>query len=207
MARPPVTDRVLRHDPTTGTPITVADTIVRAVRAGNYIEAASAMAGVNKDTVYRWLREGARHRLAAEATDDPDTYLNNLGPNDQGYVRFSDAVAQAQAEAEAEDVALLQSLARGGRTLEHRTVKTLADGSTESTVRSEVLPPDAATIRWRLERRFPDRWGRQRLEVTGAEGGPVELSIDEKRAAVADLLDQVATAAAEAVMPDDPTGA
>ncbi len=29
---------------------------------------------------------------------------------------------------------------------------------------------------WRLERRYPDRWGRTRHEVTGADGGPVAVA-------------------------------
>lgn len=29
---------------------------------------------------------------------------------------------------------------------------------------------------WRLERRYPDRWGRTRHEVTGKDGGPVTVA-------------------------------
>jgi len=27
---------------------------------------------------------------------------------------------------------------------------------------------------WRLERKYPDKWGRRRVEVTGPGGGPVQ---------------------------------
>ncbi len=30
---------------------------------------------------------------------------------------------------------------------------------------------------WHLERKYPDRWGRQRLEVTGKDGAPLDTGI------------------------------
>ena len=37
--------------------------------------------------------------------------------------------------------------------------------------------PDTKWVAWRLERRFPDRWGKKeqvKQEITGKDGGPVE---------------------------------
>ena len=35
--------------------------IVRTIKAGNYIETAAAMAGINRDTLREWVRQGIRH--------------------------------------------------------------------------------------------------------------------------------------------------
>jgi len=88
-------------------------TIVVAITGGNYIETAAAMAGVNKETLYAWLRRGAK---------EPGIYRE-----------FSDAVEKALAQAETRDVLLI------GRAAETQW--------------------QAAA--WRLERKFPQRWGRR----------------------------------------------
>jgi hypothetical protein len=66
----------------------VHDRIVAAVRAGNYIETAAAFAGISKETLYQWLKSGARA--------------------DSGPLReFVDAVHQALAAAEVRDITLI----------------------------------------------------------------------------------------------------
>lgn len=64
------------------------DRICAFLRAGNYVETAAAAAGISKETLYKWLRRGARSKG---------------GPCRD----FADAVAVAQAQAEARDVALI----------------------------------------------------------------------------------------------------
>lgn len=63
-----------------------AQKIITAVREGNYIETAAAYAGVCKDTLYQWLKDGA----AKDA--DPE------------YKAFSDGIGIAMAEAEVLDL-------------------------------------------------------------------------------------------------------
>ena len=92
----------------------VQEQIVTAIRAGNYIETAAAYAGIDKSTLYDWLRRGAR---------------SPRGP----YRGFSNAVKKALAEAEVRDVALI---AKAGT-------------------------KEWQAAAWRLERKFPDRWGRR----------------------------------------------
>ena len=36
--------------------------IITAIRAGNYIETAAAYAGVNKSTLYEWLKRGENRK-------------------------------------------------------------------------------------------------------------------------------------------------
>lgn len=72
----------------------VANTIVLAIRAGNYMETAAAHAGVNKDTLHDWLRRGAR--------------------GEKPYIEFSDSVKKALADAEMTDVMLVGKAAQAG---------------------------------------------------------------------------------------------
>ena len=105
--------------------------ICDAIEAGNYIETAAAYAGINKDTLYRWLRDGARAKKGKKKN-------------------FSDAVQKALAKSEMRDVYII------GKAAENQW--------------------QAAA--WRLERKFPDRWGRkdkQRLEHTGKDGGAIQV--------------------------------
>lgn len=210
--RPPSINRLLatRDD---GTTETVADRIIAHVQAGNYIEEAAGAAGVNKVTVYDWLKRGARAQ-AHLAAGKPKAELSRL---DRQCAEFTNAVASADAVATARDVAQTARLAQGiERTIE--TVKLVpkvaADGTpivdakgqpvlveVERTTRKETAVPDGAMLRWRLERRKPHKFGRlNRVEVTGLDGAPVQVqSIDEKRDV---FLERLATLAAN--MADNP---
>jgi transposase len=85
------------------------------------------------------------------------------GRNEPGsiYSEFLEAVEKAKADAEVRDVALIDRAA--------------ADGNWQAAA-------------WKLERKFPNRWGRvNRTEVTGADGGALKVEVDHK-AALLDLL-------------------
>lgn len=130
--------------------------IADLVRAGNYVEVAAAAAGISRDTLYRWLKQGARTKrgLAHE---------------------FSLAIEKAQAEAEARDVTLIATAAR----------------------------EQWQAAAWRLERKFPDRWGRrerQTLEHVGPGGGPVQVE------AVGDAVVEAWKARQAAAAPPDGNG-
>lgn len=99
------------------------------VRMGNYVETAAAIAGISKDSIYRWLKKGANAKSGI-------------------FREFSDAVKKAQAEAEARDVGLIGRAAKD----------------------------QWQAAAWRLERKFPDRWGRKdRVEHTGRDGQPIQI--------------------------------
>lgn len=83
-----------RGRPTKFTPEIVA-TILDAVKAGNYIETASALAGISKDTFFAWLKKGAR------------------APHGE-YRDFSDAIKKAMAYSEALDVMRIGKAANSG---------------------------------------------------------------------------------------------
>lgn len=122
-----------------------AEKIIRAIRSGNYIETAAALAGISKTTLYSWLKRGAAEgdRLEADPKAKP---LKSELP----YLDFLDAVDIALAEAENMDVQAITAAA------------------------SE----DWRAAAWRLERKFPDRWGRKdRLQAEVENKGQVGLNL------------------------------
>lgn len=149
------------------------DQIAGNLRTGHYVETTAAMTGLSKQSMYSWLKIGARNH---------DKPVSKLTAHEQRCIRFLDAVEQAQADAEDRDLLRHAALARGG--LERRTVieRTNAEGNlVERTTKVETLPPDARAIEWRLERRHPEKWGRRSsIEVTGKDGGPLELTTEER---------------------------
>lgn len=110
------------------------DKIVRAVRAGNYYNAAAAAFGVNADTLNRWLTKG--RQSVTTAPDNPDCPTCDAKGSDpchsasgrkmhgyhsrrprlveEGdvYYRFAQALKRAENENEAELVASWKSQAR-----------------------------------------------------------------------------------------------
>jgi transposase len=96
--------------------------IVDLIRAGNYIETASSCVGVNKSTLYDWLKRGAR---ASQKE-------GKIPKEELPFVDFSNAVEKAIAEAEARDVMIIANASKS----------------------------DWKASAWRLERKFPNKWGR-----------------------------------------------
>jgi hypothetical protein len=155
----PATERAPARDRTIG------DALCDFVRLGHFLETACALCGVNAGTVRDWIRTGARavQRLDAGAS------RRDLSAHQRRCADFSAAVVRALGEAEHRDVQRLALLGGGG--LPQRTVveelELDQDGQerlVKRTTRTTETLPDGATLRWRLERRFPDRWGR-RVEV------------------------------------------
>lgn len=82
------------------------------------------------------------------------------------YREFRESVERAEAEAEVSRVARITQAADNGTW-------------------------QAAS--WWLERKFPERWGRNdkiRQEITGANGGAVEITFEEVKNAVLDFLSE-----------------
>jgi transposase-like protein len=85
-------------------------------------------------------------------------------PGEEIYVEFVEAVEKARSQAEMRNVGLIQ--------------KAAVDGTWQAAA-------------WYLERSYPKRWGRSdRVEHTGADGGPVEVSVsmDDLEAKVSEVL-------------------
>lgn len=67
--------------------------ICDAIRAGAYVETAAALAGISKDTFYRWLKKGARAKSGK-------------------FKAFNEAVHKAMAEAEFQDIMIIANAAK-----------------------------------------------------------------------------------------------
>lgn len=123
----------------------VTEKILQYLRAGSYIETAVVAAGVRKSTYYNWLAIVAEERKRIELAEAKgETY--DLAPEYAKLIKFVDATEKAMAEAEIFDLAQIRKA-------------------------SETSWQASA---WRLERKFPQKWGvRQHVELTGKDGGPL----------------------------------
>jgi AcrR family transcriptional regulator len=118
----------------------VANRIVAAIRAGNYMQAAAEHAGVNPATVYRWLADADRPRARRELRE------------------FREAVMRARADCEVGMVATVVKAARGGALI-RRTTRRYRDGSED--VEEQYAPPDGRVALEFLARAYPARWARR----------------------------------------------
>lgn len=66
--------------------------ICDVIRAGNYMETAAAYAGINRDTLYEWMKKGRAARTAGR---------NNI------YSRFVEELELALAQGEVRDLAII----------------------------------------------------------------------------------------------------
>ena len=156
----------------------VCDDVVAWLALGNFREAACKRAGITDRTLRRWLEKGRQELEAAEADVGPDDDLDasKLGP----YARFLRRVEETEANVEN---GLVQSLVFD----------------------PEARPEDK---RWFLERRHPKRYGKgaMRLELTGDNGGPLEVNIDARQALLSRLSSVAPDGAAEESDPQPEPG-
>lgn len=146
--------------------------ITTAVSTGATIEDAALAASIARQTLNKWLKRGRDATAGAE-----------VAPEDALFVELLEGVETARALAKTEALNIVRRAALGIPVKETRTTtKTNRKGETETTVvvveRIEVRWQAAA---WFLERRYPHEFAlRNRLEITGEGGGPVDI---EDRAA------------------------
>lgn len=80
---------------------------------------------------------------------------------DAPYVEFLAAFTRAEAETAARWAAVIEKAVVGDA--------------------KANVPPDWRAAAWKLERRYPAAFGKSAVEVTGAEGGPLEIVIVEEQ--------------------------
>jgi transposase-like protein len=145
------------------------------VRLGGTITDAATRVGVARQVFAEWVRNGTRllNALAANARDPAD-----LNAHEQATIKLVESIEQAEAESKLIMLGLLDRAARG---VEVRTVTVRLDAQgneIDRVERTEQRGPDPATLRWRLERRWPDEFApRVRAEVTGPDGGPIAVDV------------------------------
>lgn len=135
--------------------------IAQAMRNGAYVETAVAYCGISKDTFYRWLRMAAKD--------------SEKGP----YKALSYAIEKAWAEAEMKDVEAITKAVEGtpDKLAVDDDAKIITDVRGLPVVAEYGLPPNWKAAAWRLERKFPDRWGRKsKVELeTNSESKSIEI--------------------------------
>jgi len=118
--------------------------------AGLYFEDACDLCGIGRRTAYDWLKWGE------EALDAAGGNLDDVPEEKRVYARFSHTVRARAAQAIARNLAIIQRAATAEVEGDWRAAEAF------------------------LKMRRPDTWGmrKQRHEVSGAGGGPVEVKHD-----------------------------
>lgn len=161
----------------------------------------AAEAGVSRRTVEMWLSAGAK-------AETKDAQGKLLYPDERRLLGFLRNTRAAHARWTAENLRLHRQIAAGGLTIaeviQEVDATRKADGTpvrdgepnprpfvVKTRTKSTRLLPDKRALEWELERLALDDDGNRlfapRVEVTGAEGGPVE-TIDVDQAAAAKLI-------------------
>ena len=120
--------------------------IVEAVRAGAYIETASAFAGIDKASLYAWMKRGNAQTKGI-------------------YREFLNAIEKAFADSELRDIMNIGNAAK------------------------ENWQASA----WRLERRFPDRWGRKEkinVDANVKHSGEVALKEEHTQHIIHEMMNR-----------------
>ncbi len=162
--------------------------VVDAILAGAPQAVAAAHGGIAESTHHAWC---ARGRAAQEAAESGRPVPEADGP----YRDYLTAVEHARREWELRQIALIQRAAQGQPWEKRKTVTvTMPDGSvkTTTTVDTGVTYYWAAAA-WLLERRLPQQYASlHRAEITGPEGAPIALSLDELEASATAKIDELA---------------
>lgn len=117
--------------------------IVEAIEGGNYFATACELAGVSVATGYDWLARGEGRGNRCQKPE---------------FAEFAEAIKKATAKAEVEAIGRLRDAAKGGQVITRKTT-TRKDGS--EVVEESFTYPAWQADAWFLERRLPNKWGKQ----------------------------------------------
>lgn len=175
-----------------GTPThTAAQVIIEEAKTGLPAEIAAQVAGISLRTYRLWLSEGRAVLARLSATPDLE-----LGPKELRIAQFATDVEAARAEWVADANRTMESnrLSRQRVTTRTKKATALVEGvlveyEAEVTVTVVEEPVEMGPLQWRMAKLAPQQYGPvSRLELTGADGGPVELDIGSR---VAELLRRI----------------
>jgi len=179
-----------RRKPRIGRPtVLTPDTekrILTALKTGAPLTAACAAAGITYATLNLW-----QHR-AANAQDLKDNG-QPIPERELPFLVFIEKANRARAEGLERRLRKVEEIAEGGFVTK-RTERTYQSKSGPVTeVEESYAAPDWKALAWVLERSHREFFGReQRVELTGANGGPVEVSHSEVDALAARIRAHVA---------------
>lgn len=169
---------------------TVRELILRNARIGMPADLAAQAGGIPWSTYKLWISAG--REIVKRTLSEPDADLTD---EELMAGQFATDVDRALGEWASSSNLLLEAGARGRQI---RTVKEVVRGDvTERTTVIRDEPGDLTTLTWRLGKVFPERYGAQRIELTGVEGRPVEVDISAK-------LDELVGSIRAALTTDEP---
>lgn len=182
-------------EPASGRPSKLTDEVTQGVKeailAGAPLHVAAAHARIHVATLHRYQSRGRA------ALDEADGDWALIPDGDRPFCDFYDAVEGARREWELGQLAVIQRAARGipatnrdgtqAPIIEVETRITYdADGNMTGKIVTERrgVKPDWRAAMTLLERRDPESYGRTtKTEITGAGGGPLEVTTVEDLAA------------------------
>lgn len=130
--------------------------ICNSMANGAYVETAAVLNGISKVILYKWFKKGNVQKRGI-------------------YRDLVNAVQAAMAQGEENDLKNISHAAQGqdlefAKTDDGHLV--LTDG--KPIVAKPPRAPNWQASAWRLERKFPRKWGRlDRIENSGKDGGPI----------------------------------
>lgn len=163
----------------------VQDRLIEAVRSGVPMDDAAEFGGIHKATFYRWLARG-------QDVEEAEAAGGHVSPEDDPYLQLYRRFREARATVSVRSLLRIQRAAAGGFITEESTERLRDPDTGEPVERTTVKrqAPDWRADAWLLERIRPDRFGRnvERVEITGADGGPVQLAHEPDAQDLADRL-------------------
>lgn len=163
-----------------GTPRTdtVRDLILRNTAVGLPAEIAAQAAGISARTFVLWLQAG--RSALTEIDKDPQVPLTD---DQRIAAQFATDIDRSLAEWLGNANRLLESETTGRRIVITRETTDEHGGITERSVTTREEPGELGRLAWRMGKVSPV-YGRERIELTGVDGGPVEVDIGARLAQI-----------------------
>lgn len=132
----------------------VRKAIIDGVTAGLTYTHVCRIVGIEYETFNQWRKKGAAL----------------LEKDDDGYFEFSEMLTRAEHQTSLSMMANIRKCAQG-----YKLKRSFVNKKGELITYEDDVPSDWRASAWWLERRYPDEYGRQRIEVTGKDGGAIEV--------------------------------
>jgi len=162
------------------------------MRLGGFLHDAAARVGVAVETLRTWRTVG--NRCLGEVTAGKRR-RSDMSRHERNCATLAAKIDLAEAEARTGLMMVAGQLARGGITRKETTTKSVnapAGAVVVETITREIeVGPDGHMVAWLLQHRWPGDFNRSRLEITGADGGAVQVDatpiIEKVRRHLADI--------------------